>query len=532
MLDSIIIAAYFLAVFGIGFYHSRRQSNTSEYFLAGHSVGWFAVGASLFSTNISSEHFIGLAGSGASSGLAVGCYEWSASFCLFILGWLFVPYYLRSRVFTMPEFLERRFGPACRWYLTIVSLIAYIFTKISVHLFAGAILMREVLGWDYLTTSILLVVATGIYTITGGLKAVIYTDLFQSFVLITGAVVLSVLGLEKAGGFAGLRAALPPDFFHMVKPASDPVYPWVGTIFGTLILGIWYWCTDQSIVQKTLSARDVEQARKGTFFCAALKILPVFILVLPGLIARALYPNVVTGDNAYPTLVLRLLPRGLVGLMVAALLAALMSAMSSVLNSCSTLITMDIFRKLRPDASERRLVFVGRVMTGVIVVLSIAWLPFIKYLSNEIYQYLQSVQAYVGAPITATFLVGVLWKRATARAAITTLVTGGLIGAFRFLMDVLHNALHWDLGPLNDLVAFSFLNFSVIVFTFCVLLMAAVSLLDAAPALEKTDGLTMEWAGPSPARSGWLPITGAIRSDVLITLLVGGFILALWVHFR
>src|SRR5690242_522397 len=217
MLDSIIIAAYFLAVFGIGFYHSRRQSNTSEYFLAGHSVGWFAVGASLFSTNISSEHFIGLAGSGASSGLAVGCYEWSASFCLFILGWLFVPYYLRSRVFTMPEFLERRFGPSCRWYLTIVSLIAYIFTKISVHLFAGAILMREVLGWDYLTTSILLVAATGIYTITGGLKAVIYTDLFQSFVLITGAVVLSVLGLEKAGGFAGLRAALPPDFFHMVK---------------------------------------------------------------------------------------------------------------------------------------------------------------------------------------------------------------------------------------------------------------------------------------------------------------------------
>ena len=214
----------------------------------------------------------------------------------------------------MPEFLERRFDSRCRWYLTVVSIIAYIFTKISVHLFAGAILMRSVLGWDYLTTSILLVVATGIYTITGGLKAVIYTDLFQSFVLITGAVVLSAVGLHHVGGFAGLRAALPPDFFHMIKPASDPVYPWVGTIFGTMILGIWYWCTDQSIVQKTLSAKDLENARKGTFFCATLKILPVFILVLPGLIAKALYPTIVTGDNAYPTLVLRLLPRGLVGL--------------------------------------------------------------------------------------------------------------------------------------------------------------------------------------------------------------------------
>jgi solute:Na+ symporter, SSS family len=525
MLDSAIILVYFVVVFGIGIYHSRRQNTTQEYFLAGHSVGWFAVGASLFSTNISSEHFIGLAGSGASSGLAVGCYEWSASFCLFLLGWLFVPYYLRSQVYTMPEFLERRFGPACRWYLTVVSLVAYIFTKISVHLFAGAILMREVLGWDYLTTSVLLVLATGIYTITGGLKAVIYTDLFQSFVLLTGAIVLSVLGLEKVGGFAGLRAALPPDFFHMIKPASDGVYPWPGTIFGTLILGIWYWCTDQSIVQKTLSARDVEQARKGAFFCAALKILPVFVLVLPGLIARALYPGVVTGDNAYPTLVLRLLPRGLVGLMVAALLAALMSAMSSVLNSCSTLITMDIFRKLRPNADERRLVFVGRIMTGLIVVLSIAWLPFIKYLSNEIYQYLQSVQAYVGAPITATFLVGVLWKRATARAAIVTLVAGGLTGAGRFLLDVLHNAFHWDLGALNAVVAFSFLNFSVIVFALCVLLMIAISLMDQVPDISKTFGLTWERGVATGA-------SVAVRTDVVITLLVGSFILGLWIHFR
>jgi solute:Na+ symporter, SSS family len=524
MLDNLVIVAYFIVVFGIGIYHSRRQRTPSEYFLAGHSVGWFAVGASLFSTNISSEHFIGLAGSGASDGLAVGCYEWAASFCLFLLGWLFVPYYLKSKVYTMPEFLERRFNSKCRWYLTIVSLLAYIFTKISVHLFAGAILMRSVLGWDYLTTSILLVLATGIYTIAGGLKAVIYTDLFQSFVLLTGAIILTIIGLDRVGGFAGLRAALPPDFFHMIKPASNPVYPWTGTLFGTVILGIWYWCTDQSIVQKTLSAKDIENARKGSFFCAALKILPVFVLVLPGLIAKALYHNTVTGDNAYPTLVLRLLPRGLVGLMVAALLAALMSAMSSVLNSCSTLITMDIFRKTNPNASENRLVLIGRIATAVIVAISMLWVPLIQYLSNEIYQYLQSVQAYIAAPITATFLVGVLWKRATGRAAFATLVTGGLLGAGRFALDVMHDAFQVDLGALNALVRFSFLNYSVIVFLFCVLLMLVITVTEPRRSQAAENRLTMEWGGGG----SWV----FDRADLAWTAMVGCFVLGLWIHFR
>jgi SSS family solute:Na+ symporter len=225
MLDSLIIAAYFLVVLGIGLYHSRRKDTTREYFLAGQHVGWFAVGASLFSTNISSEHFIGLAGSGATSGLAVACYELGAAFCLFLLGWLFVPYYLRTKVFTMPEFLEKRFDGRSRRYLTLISLFAYVFTKISVHLYAGAILMEQVAGWNYLTTSILLVLATGIYTVSGGLAAVIYTDLFQSIVLIAGAVVLTLIGLGEVGGFAGLRAALPPDYFHMIKPLSDPSYP-------------------------------------------------------------------------------------------------------------------------------------------------------------------------------------------------------------------------------------------------------------------------------------------------------------------
>ena len=297
-----------------------------------------------------------------------------------------MPHYLKSKVYTMPEFFELRFGANCRWYLTIISLLAYVFTKISVSLFAGGILIREVFGWDYMTTAIFLVIATGIYTVFGGLAAVIYIDLFQAILLIAGAIILTWLGLDKAGGFEGLRAALPPDFFQMIKLMDDPNYPWLGTTIGTLVLGIWYWCTDQVIVQRTLAARGIQDTRKGTFFCAALKILPVFILVLPGLCAKAIWPTEVTGDNAYPLLVTRLLPPGLMGLMVAALLAALMSSLSSVFNSCSTLITMDIYKKMRPLASEQRLVNVGRLVTIGVVIVSILWIPFIRNLNNEIYQ--------------------------------------------------------------------------------------------------------------------------------------------------
>ncbi|HEU0122203.1 MAG TPA: sodium:solute symporter [Bryobacteraceae bacterium] len=521
MLDTAIIVVYFLLVFGIGFYHSRRERTSADYFLAGNNVGWFAVGTSLFATNISSEHFIGLAGSGAATGLAVGCYEWSASFCLLLLAWLFVPHYLKSGVFTMPEFLEKRFSPGCRWYLTGISIVAYIFTKISVSLFAGGILIREIVGWDYMTSAILLVVATGVYTVSGGLAAVIYTDVFQAILLLIGAVIITVLGLEKAGGFEGLRATLPPDFFHMIKPASDGAYPWPGTIFGTLILGTWYWCTDQVIVQKTLAATNISEARKGAFFCSALKILPVFILILPGLIARAIYPNDVTGDNAYPLMVMRLMPAGLKGLMIAALLAALMSSLSSVFNSCSTLITMDVYKKLRPQSSERQLVQVGRWSTIGIVAISIFWIPFIKNLNNEVYQYLQSVQAYIGAPITAVFVTGILWRGATARAAMVTLLTGGAIGAARFVMDVMHNAMKMDLGALNAVVEFSFLNFSVVVFFFCVLLMGAVSKLPDAVRVKRTDGLTLSWAG-----------AGGTRAEVLLTSALVLAVSGLWFHFR
>src|SRR5580704_7327994 len=383
--DLVIIGLYFCVVFAIGFYFSRKERTSKDYFLASRNVGWFAIGASLFVSNISTEHFIGLAGSGASSGLAVGHFEWLACFMLLILGWVFVPFYLRSNVFTMPEFLERRFNRHCAVYLAAISIIAYIFTKISVQLYAASVVLERIAGWSLVKTAIVLVVATGIYTIAGGLAAVIYTDTVQTLILITGAVALTVIGLHRVGGLEHLRTMVPPAYFHMIKPASDPAFPWTGIFFGAPILGIWYWCTDQVIVQRVLSARDEGHAKAGTIFAGFLKILPVFMLVLPGIIALALFrdlfkfgPNgeVLNGDIAYPTLILNLLPTGLVGLVLAALLAAVMGAMSSVFNSASTLVTLDFYKKLDPAASESKLVNVGRVATGLMVILGLLWVPF------------------------------------------------------------------------------------------------------------------------------------------------------------
>src|ERR1700731_3954153 len=436
--DLVIIAIYFVMVFGIGFYFSRKERTSEGYFLAGRNIGWFAIGASLFVSNISTEHFIGLAGSGATSGLAAGNFECEASVMLLLLGWGFVPFYLRSNVFTMPEFLERRFNRNCATYLASISIIAYIFTKISVHLYAAAIVLERVVGWNQWTAAIILVVATGIYTIAGGLAAVIYTDLVQTLILLAGAIALTFIGLDKVGGLSALRAAVPPSYFHMVKPISDPDFPWTGIFFGAPILGIWYWCTDQVIVQRVLSARDEGHAKAGTIFAGFLKLLPVFMLVLPGIIAFALFPDQVKKpDFAYPTLVLNLLPVGLVGLVMAALLAAVMGAMSSVFNSASTLVTLDFYKKIRPQASESQLVNFGRVATGFMVVLGLLWVPFIHLISSQLYIYLQSVQAYISPPIAACFVLGILWPRLNGQGAISSLLTGFVLGAVRFVAELL-----------------------------------------------------------------------------------------------
>ncbi|HEY6253391.1 MAG TPA: sodium:solute symporter, partial [Candidatus Angelobacter sp.] len=500
--DLFIIGLYFCVVFAIGFYFSLKERTSADYFLASRNVGWFAIGASLFVSNISTEHFIGLAGSGASSGLAVGHFEWLACFMLLILGWVFVPFYLRSNVFTMPEFLERRFNRSCATYLASISVIAYVFTKISVHLYAAAVVLERVVGWSPMTAAIILVVATGIYTIAGGLAAVIYTDLVQTLILVVGAIVLTVLGMNAVGGFSALRAALPADYFHMIKPASDSAFPWTGIFFGAPILGIWYWCTDQVMVQRVLSARSEGHAKAATIFAGFLKILPVFILVLPGLIAVALYHDlfqfgangqVLNGDIAYPTMIVNLLPSGLVGLMIAALLAALMGAMSAVFNSASTLVTLDFYKKFRPNASERNLVNFGRIATGAMVVLGLLWVPFIHLISSQLYIYLQSVQAYISPPIAACFILGILWPRLNGAGAITSLLTGFGLGTVRFLMELKDRAAgghYFTAGLASWLVNMNFLHYAVFMFVVCSVVLIAVSLATPAPDRKKLAGLT------------------------------------------
>lgn len=528
-LDLAVIGGYFALVMGIGFYFSGRAQTAQGYFLAGRQVGWVAIGASLFATNISSEHLIGLAGAGASSGLAVGHFEWLAVFMLLALGWIFVPFYLRSGVATMPEFLERRYGPSARWYLTTVSIVAYIFTKISVSLYAGSLVMREVAGWDFYTSAIVMVVATGAYTIVGGLAAVIYTELLQAVVLIGGAVLMTLIGLDQAGGFEGLRASVPPDFFHMMKPASDPDFPWTGIFLGAPILGIWYWCTDQVIVQRVLSARNEAHARGGAILAAFLKILPVFILVLPGLMARALYPDI-QGDQAYPALVVRLLPSGLTGLMIAALMAALMSSLAATFNSASTLVTLDVYQRLRPQATERRLVLVGRLVTVLMVVLGILWVPFIPYMSSQVYIYLQSVQAYISPPIAAVFLLGVFWPRANRAGAIASLLTGAVIGGSRFVLEVgRENPMVAGSPWLTRIVEIHFLHFAVLMFIISTLVLVIVSLVTSRESEAQLRGLT--FATLEEPYTGLAGAKTTVTIQLAASVIVSVAVLALWVYF-
>jgi solute:Na+ symporter, SSS family len=544
--DLVIIAVYFALIFGIGLYFAKKGRSSEDYFLAGRNIGWFAIGASLFVSNISTEHFIGLAGSGATSGLAAGNFEWLACLMLLLLGWVFVPFYLRSNVFTMPEFLERRFNRSCATYLASISVIAYIFTKISVHLYAAGIVLERVVGWDQWTAAIILVVATGIYTVAGGLAAVIYTDLVQTLILLAGAVALTLIGLDKVGGFAGLRAALPDSFFHMIKPTSDPDFPWTGIVFGAPILGIWYWCTDQVIVQRVLSAKDEGNAKAGTIFAGFLKVLPVFLLVLPGLMARALYPQLFTvvngqvsnGDIAFPTLVINLLPVGLVGLVIAALLAALMGAMSSVFNSTSTMVTLDFYKKFRPAATERQLVNFGRIATVAMVLLGLLWVPFIHLLSAQLWVYLQSVQAYISPPIAVCFIFGILWPRLNGQGAITSMLVGFVLGSVRFAFEVLDKSAHYSSPALRWLIDMNFLHYAVFMFVICTAVLVVVSMMYPAPARKKLAGLTfatvddkldtVDVHGPELKRE-----TGTERRFNLgFTAALLVIVFGLWVYFR
>ena len=349
-LDWIVLGLCFMVIFGIAWWVIRqKQETTSEYFLAGRHVGWFVIGAAIFASNIGSEHIVGLAGTAAKTGVAMGHYELHA-WCILLLGWVFVPFYMRSRVFTMPEFLERRYSPSARWFLSIISLIAYVLSKVSVTVYAGAVVFQTLMGVEFWTGALITVILTGIYTILGGLKAVVYTESLQAFVLLLGSITVTVMGLIKIGGWGNLVAIVGGDHFNLFLPLDHPEFPWLGMLLGPPIVGIWYWCTDQCIIQRVLAAKGETQARRGSIFASYLKLFPFFIFFIPGITAYALVKtgqlDLAASDQAFPALVKALLPIGLRGLVVGGLLAALMSSLAAVFNSCSTLFTMDIYKKV------------------------------------------------------------------------------------------------------------------------------------------------------------------------------------------
>ena len=427
-IDLGILILYFLFVLGLGWFFSRRELTTEDsYFVAGRKLGWLAIGASLFASNISSEHLIGLAADGYRTGLAVGNYEWGATVALVILATVFVPFYIGSKVRTMPEFLERRYGTSARIYLSTITIVANVLVRISPALFAGTLVLESLLGFERWPAIFIMAIATVFYTAAGGLAAVVYTDVLQAAILLVGTTVLSINALSAVGGWAELRAGLDPSMFDMVRPADDPEMPWVGLVFGVPVLGIWYWCTDQTIVQRVLGAKDVHNARMGAIFAAFLKLTPVFLFVLPGLCARLLYPNLESPNHVFPTLLGDLLPTGLLGLVAAGLIAALMSSIDSTLNSTATLVAIDFVQRFRPNTSPARLIKIGRYTTVVVMAFGIAWVLVVER-AESLFQYLQQVNAAISPPIAATFIVGVFWHRANHRGAMWALVGGLVIG--------------------------------------------------------------------------------------------------------
>ena len=528
--DIIVIAIYFVVVFGIAWWASRREkeseSASTDYFLAGRNSGWFVIGASIFASNIGSEHLIGLAGSGFAEGLPVAQFEVLAGIILLLLGWVFVPIYLRTGIYTMPEFLERRYSSSTRMYLSVISIIAYVLTKISVTIYAGGVVF-EVIGVDFWMGVILLVVATGIYTVFGGLKAVIYTDMIQMFVLIGGGVAVTLCGLYLVGGldelmalvYQGAAAHDQENFFELWRDVDHPNYPWTGVLFGAPILGIWYWCTDQFIVQRVLSAKNINQARKGTIFAGFLKILPLFIFVFPGVVAFALVQKgmlVVDQPNStLPAMVTAVLPMGLKGLMIAGIFAALMSSLSSVFNSCSTLITWDLYKKFNPMATERRLVLIGQISTVGLVLLGLAWIPFMGIFSDQLFLYLQSVQAYIAPPIAAVFVLGVFNKRINSYGAIASLVTGFLLGLLMFVLQIKKPLLQ---GAILDFANINFLHFAILLFVISCAVLVLVSLMTHTPSQAKVASTTYQ--GLQEIKSGSNILQIVLSVLLLVSILV------------
>ena len=536
-LDWIVLSIYFALLLGVALWVVlQKNKNTEDYFLAGRNAGWFVIGASIFASNIGSEHVVGLAGTGFATGTPMAHYELHAWIVL-LLGWLFLPFYIRSGAFTMPEFLEKRFDSRSRWFLSVFSLFAYVLTKVSVTIYAGGIVVSELLAIPFWYGAIGIVLFTGAYTIVGGMKAVIYTETLQTIVLILGSVIITYLGLLEVGGWTQLKetvTAVSPDHFNMWRPMSDPQFPWHGLLFGGTIVGIWYWCTDQYIVQRTLAANNIKIGRRGAIFGAYLKLLPILIFLVPGIIAFALTIqnpeifNVTKADRAFPMLVKTLLPVGLKGLVAGGLMAALMSSLASVFNSCSTIFTIDIYKKLKPNKSEKELINIGKFATAIIVFLGIIWIPIMEKIGGGVmYQYLQNVQSYIAPPVTAVFLLGILWKRVNSSAAITTLFAGLVLLVLRLGSEIYYQPeISRGLETSGILFAFANVNFSVMaiyMFFFSVILCISVSLYTNEPDYNKIKGLsfgTLTTENKTEFKNSYSTVD-IILSFILVSIVVG-----------
>ena len=560
-LDWLVIGLFFIALIGIVVWVARqKQGDAKDYFLGGKDATWIAIGASIFASNIGSEHLIGLAGSGASSGMAMAHWE-IQGWMILILGWVFVPFYSRSMVYTMPEFLERRFNPASRTILSLISLISYVLTKVAVTVYAGGLVFQQVFGIDSLwgidffwIAAIGLVLITAVYTIFGGMKSVLYTSVLQTPILLLGSLVILVLGLKELGGWDEMMRICSEvkvneygdTMVNLIRNNGDAQYPWVGALVGSAVIGFWYWCTDQFIVQRVLSGKDEREARRGTIFGAYLKLLPVFLFLIPGMIAFALHQKMlpdggflpmlanggVNSDAAFPTLVAKLLPAGVKGLIVCGILAALMSSLASLFNSSAALFTIDFYQRLRPNTDPKRLVRIGQVATVVIVILGILWIPVMRSVGDVLYLYLQDVQSVLAPGIAAAFLVGILWKRATAQGGMWALISGLAIGLCRLGAKVYYS--NADVLPgSQNIFKYLFYDVNWLFFcgwmlVFCLLVAIVVSYCTKAPDPEKIRGLVFGTSTPeqrAATRASWN------KWDVIHSCIILGITAAFYYYF-
>ncbi|XP_062290003.1 sodium/glucose cotransporter 1 [Scomber scombrus] len=516
--DISVIVIYFLVVLAVGIWAMVRtnRSTVGGFFLAGRSMVWWPIGASLFASNIGSGHFVGIAGTAAASGLAIGGFEWNALIVVVILGWLFVPIYIKAGVVTMPEYLKKRFGgQRIRIYLSVLSLFLYVFTKISADMFSGAIFINQALGLNIYLAVIMLLMITALYTVTGGLAAVIYTDTLQTIIMVVGSFILMGFAFNKVGGYEnfqnGYMNAVPAitanisescyepraDSFHLFRDAITGDLPWPGLVFGLTIQATWYWCTDQVIVQRCLSAKNLSHVKAGCILCGYLKLLPMFLMVFPGMISRILYPNEVAcvdpdecikycgasvgcTNIAYPKLVVDLMPDGLRGLMLSVMMASLMSSLTSIFNSASTLFTMDIYTKIRRTASEKELMIAGRVFILALIGVSIAWIPVVQSAqSGQLFDYIQSITSYLTPPVAAVFMLAIFCKRVNEAGAFYGLIIGLLIGLSRMIAEFAYGT-----GSCNNpsncptiICGVHYLYFSIILFVISCIIILSVSLM-------------------------------------------------------